>query len=186
MLVDAGGVLRAHQKVATPSGEGEITSGTFSPTLSRSIALARLPRGTAPGTTVHVQVRDKSLAARVVKVSGRLKRPWPDLAEIVFPARLAVVLAAATAASFLSGLAGIAAGVLTATLLTAYAILGFAILHKITGGMAGRGFVLAGVYAAVGVFGWPVLVMMLLGLADAVLDVRGRVAARRRPPSPGT
>jgi len=68
MLLDAGGVLRAHQKVITPKGEGEITSGTFSPTMSRSIALARLPRGVAVGDVVHVQVRDKQLAARVVKL----------------------------------------------------------------------------------------------------------------------
>ena len=67
VLLEAGGVLRAHQKVQADGGEGEITSGTFSPTLSRSIALARLPRGTKPGDTVRVQVRDKSLAARVVK-----------------------------------------------------------------------------------------------------------------------
>lgn len=67
VLLDAGGVLRAHQKVSTANGEGEITSGTFSPTLSRSIALARVPPGVVPGDTVHVQVRDKSLAARVVK-----------------------------------------------------------------------------------------------------------------------
>jgi aminomethyltransferase len=68
LLLGGGGVLRAHQKVSTPAGDGEITSGTFSPTLSRSIALARLPRGTAPGDIVHVQVRDKQLAARVVKL----------------------------------------------------------------------------------------------------------------------
>jgi aminomethyltransferase len=67
LLIDGGGVLRAHQKVEVAAGEGEITSGTFSPTLGRSIALARVPRGTAPGETVHVQVRDKRLAARVVK-----------------------------------------------------------------------------------------------------------------------
>ena len=67
VLADAGGVLRAHQKTRGAHGEGEITSGTFSPTLQRSIALARLPSGTAPGDTVHVQVRDKSLAANVVK-----------------------------------------------------------------------------------------------------------------------
>ena len=67
VLLDGGGVLRAHQKVESAAGEGEITSGTFSPTLARSIALARFPRGTAPGETVHVQVRDKRLAARVVK-----------------------------------------------------------------------------------------------------------------------
>ncbi|MCC6194763.1 MAG: glycine cleavage system aminomethyltransferase GcvT [Burkholderiales bacterium] len=67
VLLDAGGVLRAHQKVATARGDGEITSGTFSPTLAKSIALARLPLGVAPGDVVQVAVRDKSLAARVVK-----------------------------------------------------------------------------------------------------------------------
>ncbi len=64
----------------------------------------------------------------------------------------------------------------------AFAVLGFAILHKITGGMSGRAVILAAVYGAVGVFGWPVLMMMLLGLADTVLDVRRRVAAKRGPP----
>jgi len=67
LLQDAGGVLRAHQKVRTAHGDGEITSGTFSPTLGKSIALARLPLGVAQGDIVHVAVRDKQLAARVVK-----------------------------------------------------------------------------------------------------------------------
>jgi glycine cleavage system aminomethyltransferase T len=43
ILRDKGGVLRAHQKVITAAGDGEITSGTFSPSLSQSIAFARLP-----------------------------------------------------------------------------------------------------------------------------------------------
>jgi aminomethyltransferase len=67
VLQEAGGVLRAHQKVRTAQGEAEITSGTFSPTLGKSIALARLPTDVAIGDVVHVAVRDKSLAARVVK-----------------------------------------------------------------------------------------------------------------------
>ncbi|HEX4942726.1 MAG TPA: glycine cleavage system aminomethyltransferase GcvT [Usitatibacteraceae bacterium] len=67
VLIDKGGVLRAHQKVLAEGGEGEITSGTFSPTLGISIALARLPIGSAPGATVRVVVRDKQLAARIVK-----------------------------------------------------------------------------------------------------------------------
>jgi aminomethyltransferase len=66
LQIDKGGVLRAHQIVRTPHGEGEITSGTFSPTLNQSIALARLPAGVAPGDTVTVVVRDRELAARVV------------------------------------------------------------------------------------------------------------------------
>jgi glycine cleavage system T protein (aminomethyltransferase) len=67
LLLGKGGVLRSHQKVLTAQGEGQITSGTFSPTLSQSIALARLPLGVAPGATVEVEIRDKRLGARVVK-----------------------------------------------------------------------------------------------------------------------
>jgi aminomethyltransferase len=67
VLLDKGGVLRSHQRVATAKGEGEITSGTFSPTMGKSIALARVPAGVAPPETVSVQVRDKTLDARVVK-----------------------------------------------------------------------------------------------------------------------
>ena len=67
LLLDAGGVLRSHQKLVTAKGDGEITSGTFSPTLGKSIALARVPAGVAAGDGVAVQVRGKELAARVVK-----------------------------------------------------------------------------------------------------------------------
>ena len=66
LLLDKG-VLRAHQHVVCDSGDGEITSGTFSPTLQQSIALARLPLAVRIGDTVRVSVRDKQLAARVVK-----------------------------------------------------------------------------------------------------------------------
>ena len=67
LLLDKGGVLRAHQRVVANNAEGEITSGTFSPTLGQSIALARLPLGLKPGELVNVLVRDKPLSARVVK-----------------------------------------------------------------------------------------------------------------------
>jgi aminomethyltransferase len=67
VAIDAGGVFRAHQKVLTPSGDGEITSGTYSPTLAKSIALARVPADVPIGATVGVQVRDKRMAARVVR-----------------------------------------------------------------------------------------------------------------------
>jgi aminomethyltransferase len=68
ILRDKGGVLRAHQKVITPAGDGEITSGTFSPSLSQSIAFARLPQGVVPGTEVQVEIRDRKLTATVVKL----------------------------------------------------------------------------------------------------------------------
>ena len=61
------GVLRSHQKVHTDHGDGEITSGSFSPTLEKSIALARAPKPVQIGDQVQVAIRDKMLTANVVK-----------------------------------------------------------------------------------------------------------------------
>jgi aminomethyltransferase len=65
LVLEDRGVLRGHQKVVTEAGDGEITSGTFSPTMEKSIALARVPKATGPA--VQVDVRGKLLNARVVK-----------------------------------------------------------------------------------------------------------------------
>jgi aminomethyltransferase len=61
------GVLRDHQVVHSSHGDGEITSGSFSPTLNQSIALARVPSAVQIGDMVQVAIRDKMLAAKVVK-----------------------------------------------------------------------------------------------------------------------
>lgn len=61
------GVLRAHQEVHTPHGDGEITSGTFAPTLGLSIAFARVPIEVGLGEDVNVVVRGRNLLARTVK-----------------------------------------------------------------------------------------------------------------------
>ena len=65
LLLEERGVLRSHQKVVTVAGDGEITSGTFSPTLERSVAFARVPAAAAD--QVQVDIRGKLLPARVVK-----------------------------------------------------------------------------------------------------------------------
>ncbi len=68
LLLGDRAVMRSHQRVVTPFGEGAITSGTFSPTLARSIALARVPAAAAVvGGTVQVEVRGKLLDAKVVQ-----------------------------------------------------------------------------------------------------------------------
>ena len=66
LVLEERAVLRGHQKVIVDGvGEGEITSGTFSPTLGYSIALARVPRVT--GSSAKVEIRGKLLDVRVVK-----------------------------------------------------------------------------------------------------------------------
>ena len=66
LLVDERAVLRSHQKVIVPAvGEGEVTSGTFSPTLQRSIGLARVPAQAAD--RCEVEIRGKLVPARIVR-----------------------------------------------------------------------------------------------------------------------
>jgi aminomethyltransferase len=65
LVLEKRGVLRAHQKVLTDAGEGEITSGTFSPTLQRAIGLARVPA--SAGVNCEVEIRSKRTGAKAVK-----------------------------------------------------------------------------------------------------------------------
>lgn len=66
LVLEERGVLRAHQTVRVEGlGDGEITSGSFSPTLGKSIALARVPAGT--GERAEVEIRGKWYPVRVVK-----------------------------------------------------------------------------------------------------------------------
>ncbi|MGB4072651.1 glycine cleavage system aminomethyltransferase GcvT [Pseudomonas sp.] len=66
LVLEERGVLRAHQVVRVAGvGEGEITSGSFSPTLGKSIALARVPAATSE--RAEVEIRGKWYPVRVVK-----------------------------------------------------------------------------------------------------------------------
>jgi aminomethyltransferase len=66
LVLEDRGVLRGHQQVYDGAREiGQITSGTFSPTLNRAIALARVEAGV--GERCQVDIRGKRLPARVVK-----------------------------------------------------------------------------------------------------------------------
>ena len=70
LVMDEKGVLRHGQKVLTAVGEGEILSGTFSPTLGKAIAFARVPAGEIPlgaAGNVRVDIRGREVPVRVVK-----------------------------------------------------------------------------------------------------------------------
>jgi aminomethyltransferase len=65
LVLEGRGVLRHGQAVSSTAGPGIVTSGSFSPTLQRAIAFARVPVGV--GTRCTVDVRGKDLPARVVR-----------------------------------------------------------------------------------------------------------------------
>jgi hypothetical protein len=124
------------------------------------------------------------LAAKVTATSGRLHRPWPDLKSAALPPMTLAALSLALALCFTGGLFAMLGQIASAALLMAYALIGFAVLHTLTLAMKSRAVWLSGTYALVLVFGWPIIVMVGLGLADAVFGFRQRYLQRRTPPAP--
>jgi hypothetical protein len=126
-----------------------------------------------------------TLAAKVVRRSGRLVRPWPDIAvSLTYPRGTALVTGlVAAGAALLPGFVGLASEVLATTLVTAFALLGLAVLHVITRGMAVRPLILGGTYVFIMLQTWPLIFFSLLGLADQLTGIRTRFLARR-PPAP--
>ena len=147
-----------------------------------NLMVASLP-GAAVVMNTLTMIVNLWLATRVVKVSGRLRRPAADIPGMRFPSYAPLLLAAAVALSFMPGMPGIAGGLCASGMLFAYALLGLAVLHKITMGLDSRVFLLGGAYATL-LLVWPVLAFSMLGLADTAVDIRGRVARRRGPPPP--
>jgi hypothetical protein len=145
--------------------------------------VAALPPAAAILTTL-TNLINLWLAARIVTVSGRMRRPQPDLPGMEFPSYAPVAMGVAVAGSFLPGIGGIVGTVMTASLLMAYAVLGFAVVHALTRHLNSRLPILIAVYASVMIFGWPILIMTLLGLADTAFGLRARRAGPPPPANP--
>jgi hypothetical protein len=122
------------------------------------------------------------LSAKVTATSGRLRRPWPNMMTAELPPMTLVALCIALAFCFTGGLLAIVAQITAAALMMGYALTGFAVLHTLTLAMKSRTFWLGSTYAVVVVFGWPVIAMVILGLADAVFGFRERFRRSRQPP----
>lgn len=123
------------------------------------------------------------LAARITRSGDRLRRPWPFLADIAYPKPTLAVLAVVAGLSLIGGLLGMIAQAASAALVVAYGFAGLGLLHTVTRPVGGRGFILGTIYAAVLVFGWPVLILALIGIADALFALRARFAGRFQPPT---
>jgi hypothetical protein len=126
------------------------------------------------------------LSAKITATSGRLHRPWPDLKSAAMPPMTLAALCVAIALCFTGGLLAILAHIVTAALLMAYALIGFAVLHTLTLQLKSRALWLGCIYAIMVMFSWPVLAMMMLGLADAVFGLRQRYLQGRPPPLPAS
>jgi len=66
LVLGAGGIPRQGARVVTDAGDGVVTSGGFSPTLERPVAMARIPQ--AAGDEAIVELRGRELPAQAVKL----------------------------------------------------------------------------------------------------------------------
>jgi hypothetical protein len=126
------------------------------------------------------------LAARITATSGRLHRPWPDLRSVALPPMTLAALCVAIAFCFTSGLVAILAQIIAVALMMAYALTGFAALHTLTLALKSRAFWLGCTYTIVMVFVWPIMVLVVLGLADAIFGIRQRFLQGRPSPLPAS
>ncbi|GLK72788.1 DUF2232 domain-containing protein [Ancylobacter dichloromethanicus] len=150
--------------------------GAGGPDVARLVDLLVLVMPPAAAVvTMVTQIGNLWLAAHISRISGRLMRPWPDLATISVPRPVAVLLVGAFIATNLAGgFVGLMAELLTATLVMAFAFIGLAVIHWITRGAAGRSLVIATVWIAALALGWPFAILALLGLAETLFGVRRR------------
>ncbi|MCA6113417.1 hypothetical protein J6524_00525 [Bradyrhizobium sp. WSM 1738] len=126
------------------------------------------------------------LAGKITATSGRLQRPWPELKSAELPPMTLVALSVALAFCFVGGLVAMFAQIATTALMMAYGLIGFAVLHTLTLALKSRVFWLCCTYAMVITFGWPVLAIIALGLADAMFGLRQRYRRGKPPPLPAS
>jgi len=143
---------------------------------------AAFPGAVAAAATV-INAFTLWLAGRIVHVSGRLRRPWPDLPTMRLPLFAPAMLAASLIGVWLPEFLGLIATSFATSLITVFAIIGLAVMHAITRGIASRPLMLGALYISiVPLVGLPLLLAALLGLADSILNIRARIAGSRAPP----
>ena len=146
------------------------------------IALRLLP-GLLAAVVMATILLNLWIAGRVTLASGRLTRPWPDLASLALPATATFAFLAALALSFLGGFGGLAAGAFVGTYFFAFVLMGLAVAHYVSRGSPWRGFTLTALYLALAVY-YPstTLILALIGLGETFFGYR---AAMTRDPPPG-
>ncbi len=134
----------------------------------------------AASMTLLMMVFSLWLGARITARSGLLARPLAPIYEAALPPWMGAVLVLSFACTFAPFPLGTASLVLMGASAMAFTMTGLAAVHVLTLGHPSRIAILVGVYVAGFVFQFPVLMIVALGVADSIFDLRTRF--RRVPP----
>lgn len=139
---------------------------------------------TVTAITLMVLVVNLWLGAKIAAASGRLERPRDRLWTVSLPNELALAFViAAPLALFLPGAVGEMAGVVAGAFGAAVALVGLAVLHALTLGNNLRVLILVVAYVVLVLFGFPIILLALLGLSESVFHLRARRFANAPPPT---
>lgn len=129
------------------------------------------------GSTLVMLLLNLWLAGRVVQVSGRLPRPWPNIArELQLPRIYSLILAAAVAAAYFFGrLPGLISAIVATALAVAFALQGLAVIHDLSHGFRFRKPMLFLIYFTLfAAMPWPLILFAIIGLVEAAFSLRER------------
>ena len=150
-------------------------------TIANILALIAAPISAAISAAISVLLL--YVAARIVKASDRLPRPWPDLAttampKVTLPVFLACLILVVLGADFI----GLFGRIGLASLLVGFCLQGLAVLHMITRPLKSRRVMLVMIYSVFILLpGWPILGFAALGIADFWFNFRSRFNTAASP-----
>ncbi|MBO0733007.1 MAG: hypothetical protein J2P49_01535 [Methylocapsa sp.] len=158
-------------------GRVKLPAGIDVPYLARTLVLAAAPAAAAG--SLMMMMLNLWFAGRVVKLSGQLPRPWPDVAnELRLPLNYLLVFGvAAIAGPLVGGIAGLIVIIIAATVGTALAFVGLAAAHSLSRGLSFRLPLLVLLYLLL-IITWPVSVLacLLTGVLETAFSFRDRKA----------
>ncbi len=171
--------LRQEFQLVAAQGDDPSFSGQLESGIDAMLRLVPAAAGMLAMLTLTLNVW---LAGRIALISGRLRRPWPDLKSAALPPLALLAFGIAIGLGFSGGLVAMLAQTAAAVLIIVYALIGFAVIHTLTSALKYRGIWLCCSYAIMTVTVWPILAVVLLGLADSLFGLRRRYLRPRPPP----
>lgn len=170
-------------KMISPGGP---LAATFTQPLTsdEKAAFVELMVLTLPGaianTWLSVALLNLWCAGHATRISGRLLRPWPDIAALILPPVTPIVFVVAILLTFTGGITGLIATGFAFALLAVYIMVGLAIIHWTTRSLSMRPLILLATYLSL------LLLNPFSGLLLALLGIAEPVSPLRRRPVPGT
>lgn len=153
--------------------QAEPAPATADPKAEVADALAAIAPGLAAQGLALLLTFYLWAAARIVQISGRLPRPWPDLPGTAMPRSVLAVLGGAVVLALAPGYPGVLGIALSGALSAAFALQGLAAFHDRSRGRKSRPALLFGLYMILFVTqGVAFLALTLFGVADTALNLR--------------